>query len=289
MEAGISPVAICHAAQQGQEQTKFCSSGLLGGFELLHARYLRHTFARHWHEEHTFGVIDRGVEKFEYRGATYLAPAGSIVMFNAGETHTGETLDPGGWGFRLFYVPVKTLQQLADESGMLSSGPLYFPHVLSTDSGMAHQLLSLHRALSLPTDCKNKLDTESFAIRVFSRLLRLYADTRRASNRAEQATPQCLANARQFLELHFKEEVSLSELAAICGVSRFHFLRQFHQYYGLPPHALQVQLRVLHVQKLLRSGMPAVRAAQMAGFTDQSHLNRHFKKLVGVTPGQFAR
>lgn len=78
-------------------------------------------------------------------------------------------------------------------------------------------------------------------------------------------------------------------LAAVCGVSLFHFLRLFEQGYGLPPHALQVQLRVHYVQRLLRRGVRPIKAAQMAGFSDQSHLNRHFKRLVGKTPGQFAK
>jgi len=57
----------------------------------------------------------------------------------------------------------------------------------------------------------------------------------------------------------------------------------------MPPHAYQTQLRVLRAKALLRAGQPAARVAASTGFFDQSHLSRHFRWLVKLTPGRYAQ
>jgi len=83
--------------------------------------------------------------------------------------------------------------------------------------------------------------------------------------------------------------VDLDTLAKHAGLSRFQALRAFKQRYGLPPHAYQLCLRIGHARKLLREGAPAADVAARCGFADQSHFTRHFKRLNGVTPVQYAR
>jgi AraC-like DNA-binding protein len=83
--------------------------------------------------------------------------------------------------------------------------------------------------------------------------------------------------------------VDLETLAKRAGLSRFQALRAFKQRYGLPPHAYQLCLRVGHARRLLLEGAPAAEVAARCGFADQSHFTRHFKRLNGVTPMQYAR
>jgi len=101
--------------------------------------------------------------------------------------------------------------------------------------------------------------------------------------------PAAVLRARDYLAEHFAENSSLKTLAAIANLSPFHFSRVFTAHFGVPPHIFQTQLRVLRARKLLQSGMPIAEAAFQAGFADQSHLNRHFKRLTAVTPGQFIK
>ena len=83
--------------------------------------------------------------------------------------------------------------------------------------------------------------------------------------------------------------IDLETLAKRAGLSRFHALRAFKQRYGLPPHAYQLCLRIGHARRLLVDGAPAADVAVRCGFADQSHFTRHFKRLNGVTPMQYAR
>jgi AraC-like DNA-binding protein len=91
--------------------------------------------------------------------------------------------------------------------------------------------------------------------------------------------------------LHFDPSASLdlSTLAKQAGVSRFQALRMFKLRYGLPPHTYQLSVRLALAQKALREGQQIVQVATQYGFFDQSHLTRHFKRLLGVTPAQYAR
>jgi transcriptional regulator GlxA family with amidase domain len=75
-------------------------------------------------------------------------------------------------------------------------------------------------------------------------------------------------------------------LAEIAQLSVHHFARAFRQSLGIPPHNYIVQRRVEHAQRLLRNtNLPLSEIAIEAGFTDQSHLARHFRTIIGVSPG----
>jgi AraC-like DNA-binding protein len=84
-------------------------------------------------------------------------------------------------------------------------------------------------------------------------------------------------------------DVSLSELAKACGSSPFHLARAFNVQLGLPPHAYLNNLRVMHAKRMIRTGTALAEVAYAVGYCDQSHLNRRFKKIVGVTPSQYAQ
>lgn len=94
---------------------------------------------------------------------------------------------------------------------------------------------------------------------------------------------------KQCLEHDPSMNVDLAALARETGMSRFRALRVFKRWYGLPPHAYQLRVRVGLVQKSLRSGSRPAEAAAEYGFVDQSHLTRHFRRLLGVTPAVYAR
>jgi AraC-like DNA-binding protein len=81
--------------------------------------------------------------------------------------------------------------------------------------------------------------------------------------------------------------VTLRALARFAGLSAFHLCRVFREAVGMPPHAYQTQIRVRRAKSLLAAGVPIARAAAEAGFYDQSHLTRHFKRIVGLTPGRY--
>lgn len=98
-----------------------------------------------------------------------------------------------------------------------------------------------------------------------------------------------IARARKYIEDRFAEDVRLEHLEAEVGLSRFYLVRRFRAEVGMPPHAYQLALRLDHARVLVASGMALADVAARCGFTDQSHLTRHFRRAVGVAPGAYAR
>jgi AraC-like DNA-binding protein len=95
--------------------------------------------------------------------------------------------------------------------------------------------------------------------------------------------------ARNWIEEAFETSIQLEQLAVLSGMNPFRLVRCFTQTLGLPPHAYLVQVRLRRAADLLRQGVAPARAAAEVGFSDQSHLNRHFRRAFGITPGVYQR
>ena len=102
--------------------------------------------------------------------------------------------------------------------------------------------------------------------------------------------PRAVAEALQFIHENYANDLSLNEIAKAVNLSPFHVARLFKQSLGVSPHQYLIQLRVNSARSLLSAGSGERSLAEVAsavGFADQSHLTRHFKRIVGVTPRQF--
>lgn len=94
---------------------------------------------------------------------------------------------------------------------------------------------------------------------------------------------------RDYLDEHFGEDVSLDDLSQLVDLDRAYLIRHFRASVGIPPYSYLLQKRIEKAKTLLRSGESPAQVALLVGFSDQSHLNLHFKKVMNVTPGQYAR
>ncbi len=270
--------------EDGRERARFWRLPDLHGLEVLHATYLTHTFARHTHDGFVVGIIERGVEAFYYRGATRLAPAGSIVVVEPGEMHTGQAGSRLGWTYRVLYPEAVLLQRAAVALGGSPDRVPSFPAVIE-DPVLYALFQQLHATLD---GSASALERESGLTLALARLVARHGDSRLAlpSTGRERGAVELV---RHYLETHYGENPSLDELARLAGLSPFHLLRVFRRALQLPPHAYLTGVRIARAKALLAAGWPVARVATETGFVDQSHLTRQFKRLVGVTPGQYAR
>jgi len=100
---------------------------------------------------------------------------------------------------------------------------------------------------------------------------------------------RAVAEAVRYIQDNYSREVTLSDIAAAVHLSPFHLTRLFKQTLGVSPHQYLIQVRVNSARSLLTAGSGERSLAEVAsavGFADQSHLTRHFKRLLGVTPKQ---
>jgi AraC-like DNA-binding protein len=267
-----------------QEHTHFWRDPALNNLELLRATYITHAFAPHTHEGYAIGVIENGVEQFKYRRSVHVAPRGSVVLINPGEMHTGEAATEHGWMYRMLYPDISLLQRAASEMAGKPQGIPFFPSPVVDDPMLAAQLMQLHAALERSPSA---LERDSRFLWVFAQLIARHADAH-ASPRPIRGRQMWVQQARDYLEDHYTENVTLEQLASYVHVSPFHLLRVFRDVVGLPPHNYLTQVRVRRARQLLQASLRPAEVALAVGFTDQSHLTRHFKALVGVTPARYA-
>ena len=267
-----------------QEHTQFWRDPALNNLELLRATYITHAFAPHMHEGYAIGVIENGAEQFRYRRGVHVAPRGSIVLINPGEMHTGEAATERGWMYRMLYPDISLLQRAASEVAGKQQDIPFFPSPVVDDPLLAMQLMQLHAALE---NSPSELERDSRFLWVFAQLIARHADSH-ASLQPIRGQQTWVQQAREYLEDHYAENVSLEQLASFVNVSPFHLLRVFRDAVGLPPHNYLTQVRIGRARQLLQASLRPAEVALAVGFSDQSHLTRHFKSLVGVTPARYA-
>jgi transcriptional regulator of acetoin/glycerol metabolism len=97
-----------------------------------------------------------------------------------------------------------------------------------------------------------------------------------------------MRRVREYVEVHLSESIDLTMLAAAAGLSMHHFARQFKQSAGVTPHRYLTQKRVERAQEMLaQTDLSLSEIAFASGFSDQSHLARHFRHVLGTTPREF--
>jgi AraC family transcriptional regulator len=213
-------------------------------------------------------------------GAVSLVPAGSPARWRASGPR--EALH--------IYLEPALLARVAAEAFDLDPARTLVPPLDSLD-------LPHVRAAMLAVDAEltdggagGPLAAESLANVLAVHLIRHTLAPRRLERGPDGALPRGRLRAVvEYIEEHLDASPTLEEMAAVARLSPYHFARQFKAATGLPPHQYVIARRIERAKQLLQggAGLSLAEVALHAGFSDQSQFSRHFKRLVGVTPGRF--
>jgi AraC family transcriptional regulator len=154
--------------------------------------------------------------------------------------------------------------------------------------------LILQIALALKADLESRrpggrLYAETLTNTLAAHLVRNYSSHQHQSiHRLGGLSPTQLKSVIDYIHTYLDQDLSLEELAAIAQLSPYHFCRSFKQSTGFTPYQYLIRHRVEQAKRLLKDGkMGILEVAMACGFSHQSHLNRHFKRLTGMTPKNF--
>jgi AraC-like DNA-binding protein len=260
------------------ELIEFARSAALPGVELMMARGSTRRW-RIFHEQYAFCTNQVVAADKRYRQRTNRIVDNSTMLFEPGETH--ETLRVSKpQDFQVLFITPETLQQYAEE--MEIGVPPHFKPAPSIDKAVYMSCKRLHTTI---LEEAAEIEQQSRLVDCIGTLLNHHGE----QQIAQMASPgrHTLLRARDFLFEQYAHAISLDEIAKIAGLSRFHFLKAFTAQFGLTPHAYQIHLRIERSLPKLRQGMSLTQVAETMGFNDQSHFIRHFKRIMGVTPGQY--
>lgn len=247
----------------------------------MSARFARHSFAPHSHDELMVAVMHAGVKSFRCgRSQEYAAP-GSLAVVNPGEMHTGELEHGRELIYAALYVPEASLAGiLAHQRGGVSS----IGQSVITDPDLWRWLSQAHRLAMAGDDAAA---AEEAMVSGLSLLFERYGACRLAHS--ETGCPKTVNRAVEFLQARACEHIGLEDASRASGVSVFHLIRLFQKHIGLTPYAYLTQVRIAKSRQLLKHGEPVAQVALDVGFADQAHFTKRFKQLTGTTPALYAR
>jgi AraC-like DNA-binding protein len=244
-----------------------------GVAEVLHAHFTDHAYPMHAHDTWTLLIVDSGAVRYDLHRHHRFASSDLVTILPPHVPHDGAAATPSGFRKRVIYLEGGHL------SGALVGRAVDQP--CFPDRWLRQAISALHGALREPGD---SLRAES--------LLALLTDGLRA-HLGDQVRPvgrdaTAAYRLRDLLEAHIPDGVSLDEAGRRLHFNASHLVRAFGREFGMSPHQYLTSRRVDEARRLILSGEPLSSAARTSGFYDQPHLARHFKRILGVSPGAFA-
>ena len=230
----------------------------------------------HRHDSYAIGITTAGVQTFRYRGARRVCLPGQLHVLHPDETHDGAAGTDDGFGYRILYVAPELVRDA------LGGGPLPF---------VADPVQTLAPVTRLVASLLVDID-EPISDLARAEIAATLADTLRELGGRPSPGPatidlRAVGLARDYLAAHASEQTPASTLEAVAGVDRFTLARHFRRALGTSPDRYRTMRRLGLARAAIERGLPLAEAAASAGFADQSHMTRQFKRAYGLTPARW--
>lgn len=254
--------------------------GATGAFEPIERvshQLVGAAFSPHRHDTYTVAVTLAGVQTFNYRGEGRYSLPGQVLILHPDELHDGHCNDETGFSYRAAYIPPSHIQ------AVLGGAELPFvPGGVSTNPAL------VAAASNMAIDCAGVDDPGAYEDALYD-LAQAMNGVSSKSKTAGIADLAAVMRAREFLETAIIDGARLDELEQVTGCDRWQLSRDFRALLGTSPYRYLQYRRIDLAKQLLRGGARLAEAAHGAGFADQSHFGRIFRKTVGLTPGEWLR
>jgi AraC-like DNA-binding protein len=239
-------------------------------------------YGKHAHETFAIGIVANGRCTYLNGKTRERIGAGSVVVMNPGDTHACNPSDDELWSYRMLYVDVPWLIGIQQDLGI--SRTQHFQPFSTTATTQPELYAGLHRLYDV------LVDEQAEHLQKHSAALAFMAAVQQALSPAPDSLRQGhrgLVRAAEFIRHNYTRSPKLDEICSAAEMSPSYLIRAFKEKYGLTPHAYVINCRIEFSRSRLRRGRPIAEVALAAGFSDQAHLQRSFKKLFAATPGQY--
>ncbi|KVS41749.1 helix-turn-helix transcriptional regulator [Burkholderia ubonensis] len=241
-------------------------------------------YAKHTHDTFSLGAVVGGTSTYVNGATNEHIGSGALVIIDPEQVHACNPYGRDAWAYRMVYVDVPWLARLQHALGRDPNTDFHgFSQTLSVRRDLFAQFGRFYRTLVAPG--VEPLGKESAAVEFFTRLHdALDPAAPRAPSAADNAR---LARAADYIDAHCRDAVTLDAICAAAELSPSYLIRAFNARYGMTPHAFLIDRRVQYGRAELRRGRPIADVALDAGFADQAHFQRAFRRIAAATPGQY--
>lgn len=252
----------------------------LGDVDIMRAWYVKQNFSKHSHEGYGLGAILSGAMEFSYRGEKLIAHKGCVNSVNPDEPHDGHSFDEScGWCYSMLYFTEDVFRNMYNDMTDKYRTPFLSCGVVHDISFAENITSAVSNILSGKAD---RLYAESELIKIFSDAIKKHTDKSPADKSYRMGLK--MRRVEEYIRSNLHRQISISELSELAGMSPYHFIRSFRRDRGLAPYEFLSVKRAEQAKELILSGARFADAASSCGFTDQSHMNRWLKRIIGVTP-----
>lgn len=232
----------------------------LDGLEIKEATFLNKRFPKHFHREWSLGRIATGCENIEFENNDLCLFANATILIPPYSVHSNWGNKDASWKYQSIYLNEDFVQYVAKKSCLDYRKLLAQPYYLS-----------YHLPFIQPKSVHYSRQIETILTQIFK----------------DNAEPENQRNENEllaYLNAHFRDKITLSDLEQKFNINKYKILRDFKNQTGLTPQEYITALRMENAKKLFFNNEKIVNIALDNGFYDQSHFVHTFKKYVGVTP-----
>lgn len=241
--------------------------------EVFHAHFVRHEYPVHTHDTWTLLIVDDGAVRFDLGHHEHGALRSQVTLLPPHVPHDGRAATPDGFRKRVLYLDEAQLD--TELIGAAVDTPGF------RDPVLRQRIDTLHGTLAQPGD---ELEAQSRLALIVDRLGGHLRDRPVADIKPDRSLARRL---RELLDEHVTDGLALADAAALLHAHPTHLIRAFTREFGIPPHLYLTGRRVDTARRLLLAGMRPADVAPAAGFYDQSHLTRHFRRMLGTSPARY--
>jgi AraC-like DNA-binding protein len=247
------------------------------GLERAEIRMSDWGYRPHQHDAYGIGITLAGLQTFRYRGQRHVCMPGQLHILHPGETHDGAAVAGHGLVYRIIYLAPGLLRSA------LGGRPL--PFVADPVQAVGPATCRLVGFLADIDEPVSDLYRTDIAAAVADLLSALAGQPGRDREKIDVKAAEL---AREYLAAHAAEHTRAEVLERITGADRFTLARHFRWAFGTSPDRYRIMRRIDLARAAIEHGVPLAQAAIDAGFADQSHMTRQFRKAYGLTPGRWA-
>jgi AraC-like DNA-binding protein len=247
-----------------------------GVVEVFHAHMTTHVYPMHTHEAWTLLIVDDGMVRYDLHRHEHGALSQVVTLLPPQVPHNGRAATSAGFGKRVIY-----LDQAYLPPGLIDRA---VNRPVLPDPLLRQRIHQVHRVLDQPGEA---FEAENRLVLIAERLRDQLGQQTEPDARRPDAT--VARDLRDLIDARFREKVTLRDASDCLHAHPAHLVRMFSREFGISPHQYMTGRRVDLARALLLDGLPPGLAAAEAGFYDQPHLSRHFTRLLGTTPGRYAR
>ncbi|WP_419903378.1 AraC family transcriptional regulator [Kiloniella sp.] len=259
---------------------KITSAPAVQGMSRIEASFVGDFFEPHRHDTYALGLTMQGIQAFKYRGERRYSQPGRIIVLHPDELHDGGSGTDQGLLYRMLYLEPSVVRAALDDK---FKGLPFVKAPIIEDPALQRAMIEM---LGRMDDEINDLAANDALSSIAQALVR-HSDG--LAKRSDKTCMKAAYLARDFLYENAFRTVKSEELEDITNLNRYALSRHFRASFGTSPHRFLLMRRLEFARAMIEQQQPLADVAFAVGFSDQSHLTRHFKQAFGVTPGKWAQ